>query len=319
MWTREDLKYKAKQALKNNYWKIVLVSLLVGVIGAGTTAGISNTFESDSESIWESEDSNSLEDFFSESGSGYTDDIYDMYENEYEYEYDYEYDYGSSSGDMGGLSTSQIVGVFAIFGIIILVVMGIAIVVAAVYSAFIYNPLGVGTNRFFLKSLNEKAEAKEIVFAFDHNYKNVIKILFIRDVKVFLWGLLFIIPGIIKSYEYYMMPYLLAENPNLTKEEAFRLSKQMMTGNKFETFILEISFFWWDLLSAMTAGIVGIFYVQPYKNLTFAALYEELSAINGYPAKAVQVQSENSYVQSDYYYTAETQNENTEDNNAPEE
>ena len=299
MWTRVQLKDKAKQALKNNYWKIILVSLLVGLIGGGTATGVTNVLESDSGSSWESELENEIKGEL------------DIYEDEF--------DNGFSSGDIGGISTIGVAGFLIIFGIVFLFVLAIALVVGFVYSAFIYNPLGVGTSRFFFQSLNEKAEVKEIAFAFDHNYKNVVKILFVRDIKILLWSLLFIIPGIIKSYEYYMMPYLLAENPNLTKDEAFRLSKQMMSGNKFETFVLELSFIWWDVLSAMTAGVVGIFYVQPYKNLTYAALYEELSAVNGYPARAARVQSENSYVQSDYFSQTEEQPKYTEDYSVSEE
>jgi len=299
MWTRVQLKDKAKQALKNNYWKIILVSLLVGLIGGGTATGVTNVLESDSGSSWESELDNEIKGEL------------DIYEDEF--------DNGFSSGDIGGISTIGVAGFLIIFGIVFLFVLAIALVVGFVYSAFIYNPLGVGTSRFFFQSLNEKAEVKEIAFAFDHNYKNVVKILFVRDIKILLWSLLFIIPGIIKSYEYYMMPYLLAENPNLTKDEAFRLSKQMMSGNKFETFVLELSFIWWDVLSAMTAGVVGIFYVQPYKNLTYAALYEELSAVNGYPARAARVQSENSYVQSDYFSQTEEQPKYTEDYSVSEE
>ena len=299
MWTRVQLKDKAKQALKNNYWKIILVSLLVGLIGGGTATGVTNVLELDSGSSWESELDNEI-----------TGEL-DIYEDEF--------DNGFSSGDIGGISTIGVAGFLIIFGIVFLFVLAIALVVGFVYSAFIYNPLGVGTSRFFFQSLNEKAEVKELAFAFDHNYKNVVKILFIRDIKILLWSLLFIIPGIIKGYEYYMMPYLLAENPNLTKDEAFRLSKQMMSGNKFETFVLELSFIWWDVLSAMTAGVVGIFYVQPYKHLTFAALYEELSAINGYPARAARVQYENSYVQSDYFSQTEEQPKYTEDYSVSEE
>lgn len=86
----------------------------------------------------------------------------------------------------------------------------------------------------------------------------------------------FIIPGIVKSYEYQMIPYLLADNPQMTKEEAFAESKRMMQGQKWNAFVLDLSFIGWDILSGMTMGILGIFYVQPYKDGTHAALYEAL-------------------------------------------
>jgi len=338
MWTRVQLKEKAKAALNNNYWKIVLVSLIVGLVGGGVTTQFTNTFDTDEETSFESEDMDIFYDMFSEEDTWNEDedditedsDYSDQYQNpdasdEYwegyydgyfgnsqsdkkedylkgyndgeldelaENDFGLTFEDGFSSGEWEGISSGQIAGILIIFFVILFIVIIIASVVGLVYNAFIYNPIEVGTNRFMVKTLNEAAEVKEVAFAFDNNYKNIAKILFIRDLKVLLWSLLFIIPGIVKSYEYLMVPYLLAENPNLTKEEAFRLSKQMMTGQKWDAFILGLSFFWWDLLSGMTAGIVGIFYVNPYKNLTYAALYEELNSINGYPARAAAVTEE---------------------------
>ena len=73
-----------------------------------------------------------------------------------------------------------------------------------------------------------------------------------------------------------MIPYLLAENPEMSKEEAFAISKQMMDGQKWRTFVLDFSFFGWILLSGFTCGILAIFYVNPYVFSTQSALYEKL-------------------------------------------
>ena len=73
-----------------------------------------------------------------------------------------------------------------------------------------------------------------------------------------------------------MIPYLLAEHPDMPKEVAFAESKRLMSGNKWHAFLLDLSFIGWALLSLITAGIVGVFYVFPYKNMTNAALYEKL-------------------------------------------
>ena len=218
MWTRAELKARAKVALAQNYWKLVLVGAIASIGGSGHNS--------------------SVEFNFSEETSG---------------------DILSSLGTM----------LPVIFG-----VASAGIIVAFLISFFVLNPIEVGTKRFFLKSLTEDPEIKELLFAFDHGYKNVVKILFKRDIKVILWSLLFINPGIVKSYEYRMIPYLLAENPELTEEEAFRYSRQMMYEQKLETFVLDLSFIGWDLLSGITVGIVGLFYVQPYANLTNAALYD---------------------------------------------
>lgn len=246
MWTRAELKDRAKAALSQGYWKLVLVGAIAGIIGSGHTSSVEFEFSEESSS---------------------------------------------------DLLTQLEAMIPAIAGIAIIgVIIGIAVAI------FIINPLEIGTKRFFLNSLTEDTEIKELLFAFDHGYMNTVKILFKRDLKVFLWSLLFLIPGIIKSYEYRMIPYLLAENPELTEEEAFRLSRQMMDGQKLEAFVLDLSFLGWDILSACTWGLVGIFWVQPYANLTDAALYDTLSTNHGHPARATAAQREwnNTYTQTGY-------------------
>lgn len=69
-----------------------------------------------------------------------------------------------------------------------------------------------------------------------------------------------------------MVPYLLADNPDMDQREAFRLSKEMMNGNKFATFVLELSFIGWYLLGILLCCIGGIF-VNPYYEMTFVELY----------------------------------------------
>lgn len=188
---------------------------------------------------------------------------------------------------LGGLESFLLVFAPIIIGIV-LVVMAISIAVGVL----VLNPLDVGSKRFFIMSHDKPAEFRELLYAFDHGYKNVVKVLLIRDIKLILWTCLFIVPGIIKGYEYRMIPYLLAENPELTQEEVFRLSKQMMDEQKWDAFVLDMSFLGWEILSSLTWGIAGIFYVNPYVHLTDAALYNELSAIHGYPARANATQQE---------------------------
>ena len=97
-----------------------------------------------------------------------------------------------------------------------------------------------------------------------------------RDLHIILWGLLLVIPGIIKAYQYAMVPYLLADDPTMTKERALSESKRLMDGNKWRAFVLDLSFLGWSLLSILTLGIVSVFYAAPYKRMTLAALYEHL-------------------------------------------
>ena len=116
--------------------------------------------------------------------------------------------------------------------------------------------------------------------------------LLLQAVYPFLWTCLLIVPGFIKAYEYCMIPYLLADHPEMTRQEAFATSKAMMKGNKWKAFVLDLSFIPWDILSALTLGIVSVFYVAPYRQLTAAALYEKLKAQNEVPAAEVPAQGE---------------------------
>ena len=84
---------------------------------------------------------------------------------------------------------------------------------------------------------------------------------------------LFIIPGIIKSYEYCMVPYILAENPQISCERAFELSRQMTKGEKWKIFVLGLSFIGWVIVG-MLCCCVGQFFVQPYIEATYAELYQ---------------------------------------------
>ena len=86
-----------------------------------------------------------------------------------------------------------------------------------------------------------------------------------------------IIPGIYWSYCYMQVGYLMAENPYLTTRRAMELSKQMMDGEKWNTFVLQLSFIGWYLLCSITFGI-GFIFLEPYVQATFAELYAALRA-----------------------------------------
>lgn len=91
----------------------------------------------------------------------------------------------------------------------------------------------------------------------------------------FLWSLLFLIPGIIKGYSYYLVPYILSDNPELSYNQAIDESRRLMDGRKMEMFIYDLSFFFWILLSGLTLGIVGI-YVIPYMQLTTSSIFLDI-------------------------------------------
>lgn len=107
---------------------------------------------------------------------------------------------------------------------------------------------------------------------------------FLRSLYTFLWSLLFIIPGFVKSLSYAMTPYIMADHPNLTASEAIERSKEMMDGHKWELFVLHLTFIGWNLLAALSLNI-GHLVLNPYKNAAEAAFYREIA---GYPKYTVE-------------------------------
>lgn len=153
----------------------------------------------------------------------------------------------------------------------------IVVVIAVLIDMFITNPLTVGCNRFFVRNSEEKAPLGLLFSAYkDGRFGQVFITMFLTDLFTFLWTLLFIIPGIVKAYSYRMVPYILADHPEMSGTEVITLSRQMMDGNKWKSFVLDISFIGWYILATITCGIVGVLYVNPYVQATNAELYMAL-------------------------------------------
>lgn len=146
----------------------------------------------------------------------------------------------------------------------------------ALFSIFVGNPFTIGSQKLLLNCKEDCAQNSDLVFAFKNSYLNIVKTLFMQKLITSVFALLFVIPGIIKAYEYRMVPYLLAENSDMDWREALNTSKEMMDGQKWNAFILDMSFFGWHLLGIFTCGILELFYVNPYNLLTNAELYHAL-------------------------------------------
>lgn len=101
---------------------------------------------------------------------------------------------------------------------------------------------------------------------------NMARVMFVKWLYHTLWSLT-IVGGIIKNYSYYLVPYIVAENPNVTPKEAITLSRKMMNGHKWECFVAGVSFWGWELLNLITFGLSGIFFSNPYKCAFFAEFY----------------------------------------------
>jgi len=128
---------------------------------------------------------------------------------------------------------------------------------------FAVAPLEVGLRRFFMKATDGEVKTGELFFAFKNNYLNVVKIMFLRDLFIYLWSLLFVIPGLVKSFQLYFVARILAEKPDISYREAAAKSKEMTNGDKLHILGLNLSFIGWMFLGMMVMG-VGTVVVYPY-------------------------------------------------------
>ncbi len=265
-WTISDVKRKGKETFMGGYWKCVLVALIISIIGGGI-GGISGRFGTNVGSLGFNSVESTVEDAADLSElPGQTDDINEVLEeamglDEYE-------ELQSTLDELVNSPGFARIMVFLIVLVIFLLIIGLAI------SFFLVLPIMVGCDRFFREAGESGTyDIGNIGFVFSHSYLNVVKICVLMEIKILLWSLLFIIPGIIKSYEYRMIPFILGEHPDISSADAFRQTKELMTGNKWHSFLLDLSFIGWMLLAVITCSIAGILYVYPYVYATEAQLY----------------------------------------------
>ena len=135
----------------------------------------------------------------------------------------------------------------------------------------------------------KKPEAKDAFAGFD-DFWTGFKALFLVGLFTFLWSLLFIIPGIIKSFSYSQTMMIVAENKGIGAREAINRSKAMMDGRKMDYFVLGLSFIGWGLLCCITLGIAYI-WVGPYMQATMVNFYNDIK-----PAEATAEETANQEV-----------------------
>lgn len=244
MWSRESIKNYAKHFLRKHYWKAFLVCLIVALIGnsSGNTGRVKY-----SNDYYESQTINGMENKIALESNNPVLNLVII---------------KLGRSPIFYISKSLIL-IIVIFFIILLITVGYA--------------LEVGKNRFFLRGFKDDVSINYLFSTFNSKeYFGIVKTQFVRGFYNLLWTLLLIIPGIIKGYEYSMVPYILSEEPNLPPNEAISRSRSMTDGHKMDMFILDLSFWGWYILGSLFLGIGGIF-VNPYKEATMARLYNVLS------------------------------------------
>lgn len=188
----------------------------------------------------------------------------------------------ATNNNVNNITDEQAMAIFAA----LMVVIFIACILATVLSIFLLDPLAVGARKFFIENA-ETAETTigsgNIGYSFSPQYKRIVGGMFTTKLFIFLWSLLLIVPGIIKSYSWRLVPYILSEYPDMTGAEAREYSAQLMEGSKMDAFVLDLSFIGWFLLGALTFGILNLFWTTPYKAATDAELYLTLATPNQIP------------------------------------
>ena len=153
----------------------------------------------------------------------------------------------------------------------------LALAAALCWGILITPVIQVGQARYLTENRTAPAHLDTLFSGFTSGYWNTVGVMFFMNLKVFLWCLLLIVPGIIKSYQYRFIPFLLAENPHMTADRAFEISTMMTDGEKWNIFVLDLSFLGWRLLGLLLFGI-GLIFVTPYVQTTEAELYAALRA-----------------------------------------
>ena len=148
-------------------------------------------------------------------------------------------------------------------------------VVGMAISLFVGNAADVGLAHYFILNTDSKPSFADAFYGFKVKYLRNIGTLLLVGIKIVLWSCLLLVPGIIKSFEYAIIPYILADDPEISSKEAFRKAKEMMMGNKWRLFKLNLSFFGWFVLCVVTCGL-GTPFLLPYVSAANAEFYAEL-------------------------------------------
>ena len=225
MWTREELKQKAKNTLRDKYWTILGVSVLAGIL----------------------------------QGSFFT-IITELVNPTHTY--------------------LTVLGNYAIDVNSLIRLWIIITIISWLYSIFLGHTILIGAYKYFILSIKENPSTSTLFDFFKTSYWNIVKVMFFYQLKIVLWTLCFIVPGIIKAYEYCMVPYILAEHPEMESADVFERSRMLTQNNKLNIFVLEISFIGWLFLGMLCCGI-GMLFVSPYIDITMAHLYLKLKEIHG--------------------------------------
>ena len=160
-----------------------------------------------------------------------------------------------------------------------LLLIGVGAALLVLFWFLVQNVYPVVLRRAFLEGRTyEKVPLHRFLYLLRvKKWLRVARAMLVKYIFLSLWSLT-IVGGVIKRYSYYLVPYILAENPALSARQAISLSRRMMDGHKWECFVFELTFLGWAALGALTMGLVNLFYTNPYKVAAFTEYYAALRA-----------------------------------------
>lgn len=308
MFNRKEAKIAAKKNVRSDYVMFVIACLLAAYLGSAFPSTL-NSFQASStdvlvETVSGNTETKSItaDSVLSQllqgqvkTGEKFSDDL--MEENTNAGFKIGAVEFGRTKGILSGVVNQMSSGKFFImlFQTILSVTksqtlsIDIFIVVVAILmftiSVFIKDTYKVAYRRIFLEGHNyDHVKVSRFLFLFRvKKFMKATYTIFLTNVYQTLWDFT-IVGGIIKKYSYYMVPYIVAENPDIDAKEAIDLSRRMMYGHKWECFKLEMTFFGWWALGACTLGLSQIFFSNPYEECTYCAYYvylRQLAKENG--------------------------------------
>ncbi len=264
----KDLKAKSRKVIKQHYWFLVITCLFAAFLGSEYADAVMLT-TSDGAEI---RSLIAFPSFIVEGGADF---------------------FGNSRGvfasainnvSSGALFTSIVNGISAMVGSEVIgqiIFIALILLVVFLFWIFVINIYKVISRRIFLEGRTyKKISLQKYLFLFYiREWRHVSWVMFVRYIYNGLWYFVFGIGGLIKHYSYYLVPYILAENPVLSAKDAITLSRKMMNGYKWNCFTLELSYFGWGILRVITFGLSGLFYSNAYAIGTYTEFFVKLREV----------------------------------------
>lgn len=164
---------------------------------------------------------------------------------------------------------------------------------SVLYSIFVGNVFRYGLANVFKYTSMHRPNDFTIIDGFKQNYWNIVKVNFMKNLEIFLFYLLLIVPGVCKSYQYRFVNEILEENPTWDYKMVLAESKRISDGKKLDMFILDLSFIGWELLASLISSFtLGLskYVVETYRIATFTQTYFSFTLVTNYYEETVEVE-----------------------------